>query len=431
MYAMTSCASLSLARSWRKCRRSRSAAVFLRDAGHGLLEISHNSLALLGLLILGAAALRRAAAPTCGTPSRPETLDWLQARHDARLQASADAASEPDLGEPDAIARATAVDPSDLSRASRPSVAMWLSRRYHVAPEPVSRLVQEAWTVGRAGRPRSDPDPGHHGGRVELQPVRPEPGRRAGPDAGHDQDPRRQVRGLRRQPRRLRPGHQPARRRPGAEGMHRPRAAASKPGLRYYVGAANLGDDGGYAAKVLAEQSILRQIAGGRQGADRDGGRPDDSARRRLPPPRRRRRSRCRRRVAEPPAAAAADGTPRRTASRSCAEPADGGVRYTADAVRLAMRLRRRSPRWTTTGKRGRRLRGTPSVEPFAWAAPRADAVRVSRGSPSKDCLPCSTATTPPSPTSTPRSLRRSSARTGARKSTSSSSRRRTTPRRR
>ena len=52
-----------------------------------------------------------------------------------------------DLGEPDAIARATASDPSDLSRAQA-SVALWLARRYHVAPEPVSRLVQEAWIVG-------------------------------------------------------------------------------------------------------------------------------------------------------------------------------------------------------------------------------------------------------------------------------------------
>jgi hypothetical protein len=35
-------------------------------------------------------------------------------------------------------------------------------------------------------------------------------------------------------------------------------------GLRYYVGAANLADDGGYAAKVLAEHSRLRQVAAGR-----------------------------------------------------------------------------------------------------------------------------------------------------------------------
>ena len=63
------------------------------------------------------------------------------------MQAAAGPDAEPDLGEPDAIARATASDPKDLSRAQA-AVALWLSRRYHVAPEPVSRLVQEAWTVG-------------------------------------------------------------------------------------------------------------------------------------------------------------------------------------------------------------------------------------------------------------------------------------------
>ncbi len=44
----------SLARSWRTAV-VRSGAVFLRDAGHGLLEVGHNSLALLGLLIVGVA----------------------------------------------------------------------------------------------------------------------------------------------------------------------------------------------------------------------------------------------------------------------------------------------------------------------------------------------------------------------------------------
>ncbi len=46
--------------------------------------------------------------------------------------------------------------------------------------------------------------------------------------------------------------------------MHRSAPAASKPGCSYYVGAANLPHDGGYAAKVLAEQSRLRMVAGGR-----------------------------------------------------------------------------------------------------------------------------------------------------------------------
>jgi hypothetical protein len=34
-------------------------------------------------------------------------------------------------------------------------------------------------------------------------------------------------------------------------------------GLRFYVGAANMEDDGGYASKVLAEQRHLIQVAAG------------------------------------------------------------------------------------------------------------------------------------------------------------------------
>ena len=42
------------------------------------------------------------------------------------------------------------------------------------------------------------------------------------------------------------------------------RAGGLEAGLRYYVGAANLGDDGGYALKVLAEQAHLRMVATGK-----------------------------------------------------------------------------------------------------------------------------------------------------------------------
>jgi Transglycosylase SLT domain len=42
------------------------------------------------------------------------------------------------------------------------------------------------------------------------------------------------------------------------------RAGSLEAGLRYYVGAANLEDDGGYAAKVLAEQNHLRLVASGK-----------------------------------------------------------------------------------------------------------------------------------------------------------------------
>jgi hypothetical protein len=41
------------------------------------------------------------------------------------------------------------------------------------------------------------------------------------------------------------------------------RAGGLEPGLRFYVGAANLEDDGGYVGKVLAEQTHLKRVAGG------------------------------------------------------------------------------------------------------------------------------------------------------------------------
>ena len=121
-----------------------SVSVFLRDVANGLLEVSHNSLALLGLVVVTAvlfvfsrADLRQSIEAT--------TLDWLQARHEARADpAEIEAAT---LAEPDAVSRATASNPSELTH-QQAAVAHWLARRYRVAPEPVSRLVQEAWAVG-------------------------------------------------------------------------------------------------------------------------------------------------------------------------------------------------------------------------------------------------------------------------------------------
>jgi len=112
-----------------------SAGVFLRDVGHGMLEVSHNTLALLGFL-LAAAVLFVAGRADLRHEVETQTLGWLQARHEARLDPAVALAEE--LSEPDAIARATASDPKGLTR-QQALVALWLARRYHVAPEPVSR----------------------------------------------------------------------------------------------------------------------------------------------------------------------------------------------------------------------------------------------------------------------------------------------------
>jgi len=42
------------------------------------------------------------------------------------------------------------------------------------------------------------------------------------------------------------------------------RAGSLEGGLKFYVGAANLPDDGGYAGKVLAEHVRLQQVIAGR-----------------------------------------------------------------------------------------------------------------------------------------------------------------------
>jgi hypothetical protein len=58
----------STATSWKSAVLG-SSGVFLRDIGHGLLEVGHNSLALLGLTVIGIALLP-AAAPTSAMPWR-------------------------------------------------------------------------------------------------------------------------------------------------------------------------------------------------------------------------------------------------------------------------------------------------------------------------------------------------------------------------
>lgn len=239
----------------------RSGAVFLRDTGHGLLEVAHNSLALLGLLIVGA-FLFAAERADVRHAVEAQALSWLQARHEARLQASAAPAvePEPDLGEPDAVQRATAADPKDLSRAQA-SVAQWLSRRYHVAPEPVSRLVQEAWTVGAlvnmdptlilsvmavesSFNPFAQSPVGAQGLMQVMTKVHDDKyAVFGGSHAAFDPVTNLRV---------------------GVQVLKEciARAGGLEAGLRAYVGA-NAGEDGGYAAKVLAHQALLRVVASG------------------------------------------------------------------------------------------------------------------------------------------------------------------------
>ncbi len=134
---------LALLRDAQRAAR-RSLAVFVRDVGHGLLDIGHNTLAVVGLAVVATLVF---AAGRADLRQQVEAVayEWLQERHEERTLASGDVLSL--VAEPAAVQRATAADPSALTR-EQAAVAKWLSRRYKVAPEPLSALVQEAWTIG-------------------------------------------------------------------------------------------------------------------------------------------------------------------------------------------------------------------------------------------------------------------------------------------
>ena len=245
----------------QQCGRAsaRSVAVFLQDVGNGLLEVSHNTLALLGLMavalvvfVAGHSELRQTV--------ELQALGWLQARQVARIDPAVQLAN--DLSEPEAIARATAIDPKELTR-QQAAVAQWLARRYKVAPEPVSRLVTEAWQVGaRVGleptlilaimavessfNPFAQSPVGAQGLMQVMTRVHDDKYEAFGGNfAAFDPVTNLRV---------------------GVQVLREciARAGSVEAGLRFYVGAANLEHDGGYAAKVLAEQSHLQAVASGR-----------------------------------------------------------------------------------------------------------------------------------------------------------------------
>lgn len=236
----------------------RSLAVFLRDVGQGLLEVSHNTLALVGLAVVAVLVFVGGRADVRASAEQ-YAYTWLQARQEAKAEREGNLLAA--LTDAGAVARATAADPRELTR-QQAAVAQWISQRYRVAPEPISRLVQEAWNVGqRAGldptlilaimavessfNPFAQSSVGAQGlmqvmTRVHDAKYEVFGGRHAAFDPVTN----------------LRVGVQVLK-----ECIQR--AGSLENGLRFYVGAANLEDDGGYVGKVLAEQSYLKRVSGG------------------------------------------------------------------------------------------------------------------------------------------------------------------------
>lgn len=247
----------SSARVYLKDMRS-SLATIADDIAQGFFEITHNSFALLGLAVVFAVATL-IARPDLRDAGEFQLMTWLQERQEEALGV----VDEPAVAELTAVERATASNPKDLP-SKQAAVAYWLSKKYSVAPEPLSVLVAQAFEIGQ--KAKLDPtlilaimaiESGFN--PFAQSPVGAQGLMQVMTQIHHDKyenfggklaafDP---VTNLR----------------VGVKVLQEciSRAGSIEGGLKYYVGAANLVDDGGYASKVMAEHARLLAVVGGKR----------------------------------------------------------------------------------------------------------------------------------------------------------------------
>ena len=225
---------------------------FASDIAQGFFEITHNGFALVGLAVVFS-VVTLTARPDLRQVGESKLMSWLHERHTATFGMA------PEL---DAIDRATAANPKDLPK-QQAAVAYWLSKKYRVAPEPVSALVAEAYEIGE--KSKLDPTLILAVMAVEsgFNPFAQSPVGAQGlmqVMTGIHSDKYESFGG------KLAAFDPVTNLRVGVKVLQEciQRAGSLHAGLKYYVGAANLEGDGGYAEKVLAEHARLRQVATGR-----------------------------------------------------------------------------------------------------------------------------------------------------------------------
>lgn len=222
------------------------------DIAEGFFEITHNGFAFLGLAVMFC-AITLLARPDLRQSGEVKLMTWLQARQQAIIG----------FTEPTAVERATASNPKNLP-LQQASVAYWLSKKYGVAPEPLSVLVAHAFEIGQEAKldptlilaimaiesgfnPFAQSPVGAQGLMQVMTKIHQDKYENFG---GHLAafDP---VTNLR----------------VGVKVLQEciARAGSIEAGLKYYVGAANLDDDGGYAGKVMAEHARLLAVVAGKR----------------------------------------------------------------------------------------------------------------------------------------------------------------------
>lgn len=226
------------------------------DVTEGFLEIIHNGLALLGIAVV-LTLITLTARPDWREDGEEKLRAWLLQRQEAMEDNTMLAELN---AEPDAIERTTASNPKDLPH-EQAAIAYWLSKKYKVAAEPMAALVIEAYEQGMRHRidptlilavvaiesrfnPFAQSSVGAQGLMQVMTRVHTEKYQHFGGNlAAFDPISNMRV---------------------GVSILKEyiGRAGSVEGGLRYYVGAANLASDGGYAAKVLAEHRRILQVIG-------------------------------------------------------------------------------------------------------------------------------------------------------------------------
>ncbi len=231
-----------------------------RDTASGFFDIFQNGFALIGLataiifmVLLGKPDLRQS--------GETQLLSWLQLRHGV-FSAVALPVEEEAVADLDASERATATDPADLPKRQA-AVAYWLSKKYKVAPEPLSALVAEAYVIGAKAKleptlilaimaiesgfnPFAQSPVGAQGLMQVMTKIHSDKYEDFGGKlAAFDPITNLRV---------------------GVKVLQGciAQAGSVEGGLKHYVGAANMANDGGYANKVIAEYARLYQVAYGK-----------------------------------------------------------------------------------------------------------------------------------------------------------------------
>lgn len=234
------------------CTWCQNGRTFLRDVAQGMFIITHSGLAMVGLTAVSL-VLALWLNPQWLHASEGEVFNWLRERQVLLWWLPENTAE-----------RATAMSLQDLPR-SQAAVAEWLGRKYKVAPEPLAALVAESHALSKktklaphfilavmAIESNFHPYVQSQAGAQGLMQVVTE-----------IHEKRYEAYGGR-----LAAFDPAANLRVGVAVLSdavKLRGGSLEEGLKFYLGGYALTEDGGYVAKVFAEQAQLDLVAAGQK----------------------------------------------------------------------------------------------------------------------------------------------------------------------